>query len=113
MRINVSFEFAAIHCWPEATGKHGYLKNPHRHIFKCQVSLEVFHNDRDVEFLAFKDQLNELCAKKWRDKNIGSSSCEMIAEEIYNFVAPTYPGRDVIISVSEDGENGVTINYLR
>lgn len=111
--INVSFEFAAIHCWPDAKGKHEYLKNPHRHIFKCQVSLEVFHNDREVEFLALKDQLNNFCSTKWADKNIGQMSCEMIAEELYSFIAISYLGRDVIISVSEDGENGVTINYLR
>ena len=110
--INVNFEFTAIHCWPDAKGKHEYLKYPHRHIFKCQVSLQVFHNDREVEFLALKDALSNFCSENWHNKNIGSKSCEMIAEELYSFIAMNYPHRDTIINVSEDGENGVTINYL-
>jgi hypothetical protein len=38
-------------------------------------------------------------------------SCEMIADDLYLQIAGRYPGRDVAIEVSEDGENGCTISY--
>ena len=38
-------------------------------------------------------------------------SCEMIADDLYVQIADRYPGRAVTIEVSEDGENGCTIDY--
>jgi hypothetical protein len=35
----------------------------------------------------------------------------MIADDLYLQIADRYPGRAVTIEVSEDGENGCTINY--
>ena len=31
--------------------------------------------------------------------------------DLYNTIASRYPGRDIEITVSEDGENGATIRY--
>ena len=36
----------------------------------------------------------------------------MMADDLYSQIGMTYPGRDVIIEVSEDLENGCTIEYL-
>ena len=38
-------------------------------------------------------------------------SCEMIADDLYTQIADRYPGRAVVIEVSEDGENGCSISY--
>lgn len=88
-----------------------FLAVPHRHIFHFKVWIEVFHNDRDIEFIQFK---------RWVDKLYGESvlqldykSCEMIADDLYDQIATRYPERDVWISVSEDNENGAFIKYAR
>ena len=33
-------------------------------------------------------------------------SCEMISDDLYVAITKKYPGRDITINVSEDGENG-------
>jgi len=38
-------------------------------------------------------------------------SCEMISDDLYEVIATRYPDRNIIISVSEDNENGATISY--
>jgi hypothetical protein len=38
-------------------------------------------------------------------------SCEMMADDLYDKIADKYPGREVNIDVSEDGENGAHIEY--
>jgi len=43
--------------------------------------------------------------------NLDYKSCEMIADDLYVQISNRYPERNVIISVSEDGENGCTITY--
>jgi hypothetical protein len=35
----------------------------------------------------------------------------MISDDLYEVIASRYPGRDIEITVSEDGENGATIRY--
>ena len=35
----------------------------------------------------------------------------MIADDLYLQIADRYPGRNVVIEVSEDGENGCSISY--
>jgi hypothetical protein len=120
-QIWVTFRKEGIHCYPAAAtdpllntaGEYdvSFLANPHRHIFHFRVSIDVFHNDRDIEFIQFKRWLeslyngaNTVLALDWK-------SCEMIADDLYIQIADRYPGRAVQIEVSEDGENGCFINY--
>jgi hypothetical protein len=120
-QIWVTFRKEGIHCYPAAAtdpklntaGEYdvSFLANPHRHIFHFRVSIDVFHNDRDIEFIQFKRWLealyngsNTVLALDWK-------SCEMIADDLYVQIASTYPGRAVSIEVSEDGENGCRIDY--
>jgi hypothetical protein len=35
----------------------------------------------------------------------------MISDDLYEQIATRYPEREIIITVSEDGENGATIHY--
>ena len=87
-----------------------FLGVPHRHIFHFRVYIEVFHNDRDIEFIQFKRWLERLYSEEGV-LALDYKSCEMISDELYIKIAERYPGRSVTISVAEDNENGCTITY--
>lgn len=111
--IWVTFQREGIHKFPDAANVPSladvaFLANEHRHIFHFKVSIEVFHNDRDIEFIQFKRWLESLYQGKLE---LNYKSCEMISDDLYQIVAGRYPGRDIEITVSEDGENGATIRY--
>jgi hypothetical protein len=75
------------------------------------VAIQVFHNDRDVEFIQFKRWLERLYSGHQSVLRLDFKSCEMISDDLYIQIADRYPGRDVTIAVSEDGENGCEIEY--
>jgi len=118
-KIWVTFQKEGVHCYPAAatdpalaTGDEydvSFLGTPHRHIFHFQVWIDVFHNDRDIEFIQFKRWLENL----YKDSILALDykSCEMIADDLYIQIASRYPNRAVWIEVSEDGENGCLIRY--
>jgi hypothetical protein len=87
-----------------------FLASPHRHIFHFKVYLEVFHDDRDVEFIQFKRWMQRLYSVE-QVLNLDYKSCEMIAEELQDVIIGKYPNREVWIEVSEDGENGTFIKF--
>ena len=110
----VTFRKEGIHKYPAAlddpklaTGDRmdvSFLGYPHRHIFHFKVAIEVFHDDRDIEFIQFKRWLLNL----YKEGTIQSDfkSCEMMSDDLYIAIAKRYPGRKIEINVSEDGENG-------
>ena len=125
-QIWVTFQKEGIHKYPAAltdpmlaTGDEydvSFLGYPHRHIFHFRVWIDVWHNDRDIEFIQFKRWLENL----YRSSNNNTTntvlsldykSCEMIADDLYVQIAARYPGRSVWIEVAEDGENGCLIKY--
>ena len=118
-KIWVTFRKEGMHKYPAAatdpalaTGDEydvSFLANEHRHIFHFRVWIDVFHNDRDIEFIQFKRWLENL----YKDAILALDykSCEMIADDLYLQIAGRYPNRNVSIDVSEDGENGCVINY--
>ena len=111
--IWVTFQREGIHRFPLAgtdpkLADVAFLANEHRHIFHFNVSIEVFHNDRDIEFIQFKRWLESLYQGTLE---LNYKSCEMISDDLYQTIAGRYPGRDIEITVSEDGENGATIRY--
>lgn len=120
-KIWVTFRKEGIHCYPAAAtdprlntaGEYdvAFLANPHRHIFHFRVSIDVFHNDRDIEFIQFKRWLESLYNGSNTVLELDWKSCEMIADDLYIQIADRYPGRAVVIEVSEDGENGCSISY--
>jgi len=120
-QIWVTFQKEGIHCYPSAatdpalaTGDEydvSFLGTPHRHIFHFRVSIDVFHNDRDIEFIQFKRWLITLYSGQNSVLELNYKSCEMIADDLYSQIAARYPNRAVIIDVSEDGENGCVIHY--
>jgi len=120
-KIWVTFRKEGIHCYPAAAtdprlntaGEYdvAFLANPHRHIFHFRVSIDVWHNDRDIEFIQFKRWLESLYSGNSSVLALDRKSCEMIADDLYIQIADRYPGRAVEIEVSEDGENGCSISY--
>jgi hypothetical protein len=120
-QIWVTFRREGIHKYPAAltdpaltTGDNydvSFLGYPHRHIFHFRVWIDVFHNDRDVEFIQFKRWLEALYHSDQATLSLDYKSCEMIADDLYLQIADRYPGRAVWIEVAEDGENGCLIKY--
>ena len=107
--IWVTFQKEGIHKYPDAPKEVEFLKYPHRHIFKFKVAIEVFHGDRDIEFFIFKRWLEGLYADE--TLQLDYKSCEMICDDLAQQINNKYPGRKINITVSEDGENGATIQY--
>lgn len=117
--IWVTFHKEGIHRYPAAgtdpklaTGDWldvSFLATPHRHIFHFRVEMEVFHDDRDVEFIQLKRILENWYSEK--TLSVDYKSCEMIAKDLYDKIIVKWPGRDIRIEVSEDGENGCRIYF--
>jgi hypothetical protein len=125
-QIWVTFQKEGIHKYPAAltdpmlaTGDEydvSFLGYPHRHTFHFRVWIDVWHSDRDIEFIQFKRWLENLY--RTADNNTKNSvlaldykSCEMMSDDLYLQIAGKYPGRSVWIEVAEDGENGCLIKY--
>ena len=122
--IWVTFSKEGIHKYPAAledpklaTGDWddvSFLGYPHRHIFHFKVWIEVFHDDRDIEFIQFKRWLERLYAGVDSSSSVlqlDYKSCEMIADDLAYTIRDEYPGRYIKISVAEDNENGCEIEY--
>ena len=121
-KIWVTFSKEGIHKYPAAltdpqlaTGDEydvSFLGYPHRHTFHFRVWIDVFHTDRDIEFIQFKRWLENLYSStQGAILELDYKSCEMIADDLYVQIANRYPGRSVWIEVAEDGENGCLVKY--
>lgn len=117
--IWVTFRKEGLHQYPAA------LKSPelesvhwlgfvHRHIFHFRVEIQVFDNDREIEFIMFKRELEGLFDKQTSNKapalELNNKSCEMIAVDLIDWIAAKYPRRAIKVEVAEDGENGATVS---
>ena len=86
----------------------GYLEHLHRHIFFIEAEKEVFHDNRDKEFILFKRTIQEYLKTRFFEQesnclNFANMSCEMIARDLLE----TFDLTSCI--VSEDNENGAKI----
>jgi len=117
--IWVTFTKEGIHKYPAAltdpklaTGDEydvSFLGYPHRHIFHFKVEIQVFHDDRDIEFIQFKRWLENLYSTGTLE--LDYKSCEMICDDLAGQINNKYPNRKLNITVSEDNENGATCTY--
>jgi hypothetical protein len=119
--IWVTFALEGMHKYPQALedpalAEVKFLGYPHRHMFHFRVWIQVFHEDRDIEFILFK----RWCQSLYTSNNSGlpegilelnNQSCEMLADQLYSKITDRYPNRDVWVEVSEDGENGCYVEY--
>lgn len=87
-----------------------YLASPHRHLFHIKATADVDHEDRDIEFIKLKHDIQIYLVKKYHDADLcclkfGSMSCEMIAHELgVHFKLSK-------VEVSEDNENGCVLYF--
>lgn len=107
--VYCSLQVEGTHCWPSCPfDEVAYLRDPHRHVFHIKAYKHVTHDDRDVEFIMLKHQIqNSLRLGYWNEDQklhvFGAKSCEMIAKElIFNFHLH-------MCEVNEDGENGAIV----
>ena len=112
--IWVRFAREGIHKYPAALTEPelkevSFLGHPHRHMFHFEVEIEVYHDDRDIEFILFKRELEGLFDDG--TLQLDYKSCEMLCDDIADYVRNKYPNRDLIVKVSEDNENGSTARY--
>lgn len=114
--IKVQFDFEGFHSYSGAPSEVEFLKNLHRHLFNIKVTIEVTHEDRELEFFIVRRQLIDLVNRLYPDKVVGS--CEMMAKDIYHFVKHSYKKLDktgdrlVEVEVSEDKENSGLVSDL-
>ena len=114
-KIWVTFQRAGIHRFDRAAQLPGYdvsyLAKEHRHLFKFKVSIEVFHDDREIEFHQFLNYLETSIDQG--TLVLDNKSCEMIADDIAWLVQQKYNARvrQFTVEVSEDGECGVVCDY--
>lgn len=90
-----------------------FLQYDHRHMFGFEVKIEVFHDDRDLEFIQESRFMKNLYKDGLLDMN--GKSCEMLADELYEELSVRYDiaqfPRFVSIEVNEDDENGAYSEY--
>lgn len=118
--INVKFQKEGIHCYPEATTSPSlntddwrnvnFLGNEHFHYFHFDVTIEVFQNNRDIEFIQFRRWLERLYSGQTLQMN--NQSCEMLSEELINTIKESYSGRYIKVAVYEDNINGGILEYF-
>ena len=101
--IIVRLIFEATHYWPDAPLAQDYLRNKHRHEFYITCKIEVTHDNREIEFISFKNEIMRHLLYTYPDHNFGTRSCEQIARELleqFNLAE---------CQVFEDNENGACI----
>ena len=96
--IWVTFRKEGIHKYPAAlddpklaTGDRydvSFLGYPHRHIFHFKVAIEVFHDDRDIEFIQFKRWIEDMYSEG--TLKLDYKSCEMMSDDLYVEITKKY-----------------------
>ena len=109
--ISGSFQREFIHSYPDAPEEVSFLREPHRHMLHIRTDIQVFNDDRELEFILVKRDLDQFATTL--DLTVPSTrSCETIARAFLNHIHEEWGiRRDVRISVSEDGENGAILEY--
>lgn len=102
--VYCTVQFEATHNWPECPfDEVDYLRHPHRHVFWIKAFSAVTHSDRDKEFIILKHQIQSYLNEKYPTRQLGRTSCEMLAIELIEKFDLTR------CEVSEDNENGAIV----
>lgn len=108
--IAVTFQKPGVHQYTAAPDDVQYLRAPHRHLFKFKVSIQVWHDDREIEFHQFLNWVEGLYSGE-QSLSLNNSSCEMISDSLAATIQSRYPDRLLQIEVWEDGECGSVSSY--
>ena len=109
--VIVKLQVDGTHRWPAAAEvfpEVSFLSDTHRHMFHVTAKKAVNHDDRDVEFIMFKRDIENYLRDMYYDSvlrthRFGPMSCEMIARELFEYFGCEY------VSVYEDDENGAEV----
>lgn len=109
--IYINTSFVGFHRWDNAPEEVSFLRDLHRHLFNVKVTIEVSHNDRDVEFFLLKKDV-DFCIDRfdyasWLNGKL-VWSCEMVAERLIRDLS-LLEYKVVSVEVNEDWENGSII----
>lgn len=113
--INVTIVVEGIHNYPAAgtdpaLADVSFLAFPHRHLFHITANIQVFHADRDLEFILVKRDL--LKAFGSNILQLDNKSCEMINADVAQYLASRYGDhRVIVVTTSEDNESGATTTF--
>lgn len=109
--IIVKTQLEALHQWLYIPEDHPsyYLKNLHRHIFHIEMRFKVSHADRDLEFIALKNRVDQflqnsltICPRS-NLFILENGSCEMLGI----FLLEEFQSEACYwVQVLEDGEMG-------
>ena len=107
--IIVRGQYEFNHRYAHAPAEVSYLRNIHRHLFNYEVELEVYHDDRELEFIMVKHDIEEYLSR--REENwVDTTSCEQMAKCIGLYLQTKHGfERSLTVSVFEDNENGAKI----
>lgn len=109
--ITVRTQYPGFHAYENAPEKVAFLRDRHRHLFKIECTIQVFHDDRELEFFLVKDLLEtQVIPFVTMRSNLGS--CEQQAERICDGLRTAYGDhRYYQITVSEDGESDGVVEW--
>lgn len=114
IQIQVKNVFEGTHWYADAPEEVSFLRSPHRHQFVVRTTIEVFDQDRELEFIIVQRKIREfvLTLLGFRGTiDLGGHSCEWLAEKVLQYIQNTYgSNRSVIVSVFEDDENGAIVS---
>jgi hypothetical protein len=114
----VRFSMDGYHRWEEAPRERKYLGSKHRHRFNIELSVEVEHANRDVEFHDLLSFSKAALLRSWGTRrwglvedtvDFGTWSCERIAIWLADTIQARYGKRACCVSVFEDGDVGAVV----
>jgi hypothetical protein len=119
MLIWVKFDVVGFHAYVTAPDAVDYLKNVHRHRFNFKVGLSVTEFNRELEFHMVKRQLLQMLGETFpkygdpvnNEYDFRGMSCETMGNKLYERIQQTWPERDALIEIDEDGEAGMVLCY--
>ena len=112
-KIIVKTRFTGFHRWPAAPKTVAFLRNKHRHVFYVEVSFQL-KEDRSLEYFLVLSIINERIAFLYSSEHydLGSKSCESIAEELLFDLLTDDRTREVVsVMILEDNENGSVASF--
>lgn len=111
--IVVKNNYEGIHRYKDAPVEVDYLRQYHRHIFNIETKIEVYDEDRELEFMIVKHLIQQFISEKkkggfyWIMDNL---SCENVCSMIYKLIKDNYgETRYVSVRVYEDNENSAIV----
>lgn len=113
--IRVKWDYVGYHKWKDAPDQVAFLKNLHRHKFYGTATIEVTHDDRELEFFMVLNEIETeimpfmyLSCEKVKGTPI--SSCEQQAEYVLKGLKRIYgEDRAYQVEISEDNENSAVV----